>query len=538
MACPEGARLALSLMLSPSKTRAHRCRVTIPRMTHPDYLKKVLTAREYDVARESELEPARILSARLRNSVFLKREDNQPVFSFKIRGAYNKMANLSADELARGVITASAGNHAQGVALSAARLGCRAVITVPTTTPQVKIDAIRAHGGPTVEVVLAGESYSDAYARAVQLQEERGLTFVHPFDDPEVIAGQGTIAMEILRQHQAPIHAIFVPIGGGGLAAGVAAYIKAVRPEIKVIGVQTEDSCAMAQSIEAGKRITLNEVGLFSDGTAVKLVGEETFRLCNELLDEVVTVDTDALCAAIKDVFQDTRSVLEPAGSLAVAGAKLYAEREGIEGKTLVAVTSGANMNFDRMRFVAERAEVGEAREAVFAVTIPEERGSFRRFCELVGTRSVTEFNYRIADEKAAHIFVGVQIKSRKETAQMMSSFVEHGFATVDLSHDELSKQHIRYMVGGHSPLARDERLLRFEFPERPGALMKFLSSMAPDWNISLFHYRNQGADTSSILVGIQVPQSDNAEFERFLATLGYPWWDEGANPVYKLFLA
>jgi threonine dehydratase len=536
----EQARLALSLKLSPSKTRAYRVLrpQTIPRMTHPDYLKKVLTARVYDVARESELEPARNLSARLHNSVFLKREDNQPVFSFKIRGAYNKMANLTADELARGVITASAGNHAQGVALSAARLGCRAVIAVPTTTPQVKIDAIRAHGGPTVEVVLAGESYSDAYARAVELQRERGLTFVHPFDDPDVIAGQGTVAMEILRQHQGPIHAIFCPIGGGGLAAGVAAYIKAVRPEIKVIGVQTEDSCAMKQSIDAGARVTLNEVGLFSDGTAVKLVGEETFRLCRELLDEVVTVDTDALCAAIKDVFQDTRSVLEPAGSLAVAGAKLYAEREGIEGKTLIAVTSGANMNFDRMRFVAERAEVGEAREAVFAVTIPEERGSFRRFCELVGTRSVTEFNYRIADQSAAHIFVGVQIKSRKETAQMMSSFIEHGFATVDLSHDELSKQHIRYMVGGHSPLARDERLLRFEFPERPGALMKFLSSMAPDWNISLFHYRNQGADYSSILVGIQVPQSDNAEFERFLATLGYPWWDEQANPVYKLFLA
>lgn len=519
------------------KTRTHACRVTISRMTHPDYLKKVLTARVYDVARESELEPANNLSARLRNAVFLKREDNQPVFSFKIRGAYNKMANLSADELARGVITASAGNHAQGVALSAARLGCRAVIAVPTTTPQVKIDAIRTHGGPTVEIVLAGESYSDAYTRAVQLQEERGLTFVHPFDDPDVIAGQGTVAMEILRQHQGPIHAIFCPIGGGGLAAGVAAYIKAVRPEIKVIGVQTEDSCAMAKSVKAGERITLSEVGLFSDGTAVKLVGEETFRLCRELLDDIITVDTDALCAAIKDVFQDTRSVLEPAGSLAVAGAKLYAEREGIEGKTLIAVTSGANMNFDRMRFVAERAEVGEAREAVFAVTIPEERGSFRRFCELVGTRSVTEFNYRIADEKAAHIFVGVQIKSRKETAQMMTAFVEHGFATVDLSHDELSKQHIRYMVGGRSPLARDERLLRFEFPERPGALMKFLSSMAPDWNISLFHYRNQGADTSSILVGIQVPQTDNAEFERFLATLGYPWWDEGANPVYRLFL-
>jgi threonine dehydratase len=507
-------------------------------MAHPDYLKKVLTARVYDVARESELEPARNLSARLRNAVWLKREDNQPVFSFKIRGAYNKMAQLPPDVLARGVITASAGNHAQGVAYSAARLGCRAMIVIPTTTPQVKIDAMRAFGGPTVEIIQHGESYSDAYGHAVTLQEERGLTFVHPFDDPDVIAGQGTVAMEILRQHQGPIHAVFVPIGGGGLAAGVAAYIKAVRPEIRVIGVQTEDSCAMAQSIKAGERVTLPEVGLFSDGTAVKLVGAETFRLCSELLDEVITVDTDALCAAIKDVFQDTRSVLEPAGSLAVAGAKRYAEREGLEGKTLIAVTSGANMNFDRMRFVAERAEVGEAREAVFAVTIPEERGSFRRFCELVGTRSVTEFNYRIADAHAAHIFVGVQIKTRGEAAQMASAFVEHGFATVDLSHDELSKQHIRYMVGGHSPLAHDERLLRFEFPERPGALMKFLSSMAPNWNISLFHYRNQGADTSSILVGIQVPAAEHVEFGNFLATLGYPWWDEGANPVYKLFLA
>jgi threonine dehydratase len=507
-------------------------------MAHPDYLKKVLTARVYDVARESELEPARNLSARLRNSVYLKREDNQPVFSFKIRGAYNKMVQLSADVLACGVITASAGNHAQGVAYSATRLGCKAVIVVPVTTPQVKIDAMRAFGGPTVEIVQHGESYSDAYGHAVKLQEQRGLTFVHPFDDPDVIAGQGTVAMEILRQHQGPIHAIFVPIGGGGLAAGVAAYVKAVRPEIRVIGVQAIDSCAMKQSIEAGERVTLAEVGLFADGTAVKLVGGETFRLCRELLDEIVTVDTDALCAAIKDVFQDTRSVLEPSGALAVAGAKLYAEREALEGKTLVAVTSGANMNFDRMRFVAERAEVGEAREAVFAVTIPEERGSFRRFCELVGTRSVTEFNYRIADANAAHIFVGVQIKTRNEAVQMANAFIEHGFATVDLSHDELSKQHIRYMVGGHSPLAHDERLLRFEFPERPGALMKFLSSMAPNWNISLFHYRNQGADTSSILVGIQVPASENVEFQQFLATLGYQWWDEGANPVYKLFLA
>ncbi|RQG98611.1 threonine ammonia-lyase, biosynthetic, partial [Paraburkholderia dinghuensis] len=497
----------------------------------------MLTARVYDVARETELERAPNLSARLGNAVYLKREDNQPVFSFKLRGAYNKMAHLTPAQLERGVITASAGNHAQGVALSAARLGVRAVICVPVTTPQVKVDAVRAHGGPTVEVVQAGESYSDAYAHAVRLQQERGLTFVHPFDDPEVIAGQGTVAMEILSQHQAPIHAIFVPIGGGGLAAGIAAYVKAVRPEIRVIGVQTDDSCAMAQSIAAGRRVELSEVGLFSDGTAVKLVGEETFRLCHAYLDEVITVDTDALCAAIKDVFQDTRSVLEPAGALAVAAAKRYVEREGIANQTLVAVTSGANMNFDRMRFVAERAEVGEAREAVFAVTIPEERGSFRRFCELVGTRSVTEFNYRIADAERAHIFVGVQIRHRGESAQIAQTFVEHGFPSVDLTADELSKQHVRYMVGGRSPLAHDERLFRFEFPERPGALMRFLSSMAPDWNISLFHYRNQGADYSSILVGIQVPTADDAEFRRFLATLGYPYWEETHNPAYRLFL-
>ncbi|CAE6726434.1 L-threonine dehydratase biosynthetic IlvA [Paraburkholderia nemoris] len=503
-----------------------------------DYLKKTLTARVYDVARETELERAPNLSARLRNPVYLKREDNQPVFSFKVRGAYNKMAHIPADALERGVITASAGNHAQGVALSAARMGVKAIIVVPVTTPQVKVDAVRAHGGATVEVVQFGESYSDAYGHAVKLQEERGLTFVHPFDDPYVIAGQGTVAMEILSQHQGPIHAIFVPIGGGGLAAGVAAYVKSVRPEIKVIGVQTDDSCAMAASLKAGERVTLNEVGLFSDGTAVKLVGEETFRLCREYLDDVLLVNTDALCAAIKDVFQDTRSVLEPAGALAVAGAKQYAEREGIEDQTLIAITSGANMNFDRMRFVAERAEVGEAREAVFAVTIPEERGSFRRFCELVGTRSVTEFNYRIADANSAHIFVGVQIRNRSESAQIAGAFEAHGFATVDLTFDELSKQHIRYMVGGRSPLAHDERLFRFEFPERPGALMKFLSSMAPNWNISLFHYRNQGADYSSILVGIQVPESENSEFDRFITTLGYPCWEETQNPVYRLFLA
>lgn len=506
-------------------------------LTEHDYLKKVLTARVYDVARETEFEHSRNVSLRLRNSLYLKREDNQSVFSFKLRGAYNKMAHIPAEARARGVVTASAGNHAQGVAFSAARLGVKAVIVVPITTPQVKVDAVRAHGGSTVEVIQTGESYSDAYAHALDVQRERGLTFVHPFDDPYVIAGQGTIAMEILRQHHGPIHAIFVPIGGGGLAAGVATYVKAVRPEIKVIGVQTEDSCAMALSLAAGKRVELPEVGLFSDGTAVKLVGEETFRLCRAYLDEVVTVDTDALCAAIKDVFQDTRSVLEPAGSLAVAGAKRYAEREGIVDQTLVAITSGANMNFDRMRFVAERAEVGEAREAVFAVTIPEERGSFKRFCESVGERNVTEFNYRIADTKSAHIFVGVQIKRRAESVEIAAMFDAHGFKAVDLTGDELSKQHIRYMVGGRSPLAHDERLFRFEFPERPGALMKFLSSMAPNWNISLFHYRNQGADYSSILVGIQVPQGEHSDFDRFLTALGYPHYEESSNLAYRLFL-
>ena len=504
----------------------------------PDYLKKILTAKVYDVAKESELELARTLSMRLHNRIYLKREDNQTVFSFKIRGAYNKMASLSDADRERGVLTASAGNHAQGVAYSAARLGCKAVIVMPVTTPQVKVEAVKTHGGRAVEVVLAGDSYSDAYAHAMTLQEERGLTFVPPFDDPDVIAGQGTIAMEILRQHQGPLHAIFVPIGGGGLAAGVAAYVKAVRPEIKVIGVQSVDSDAMAQSIHAGERVLLSDVGLFADGTAVKYVGAETFRLCAAYLDEVVRVDTDQLCAAIKDVFQDTRSVLEPSGALSVAGAKLYTEREKLKGETLVAITSGANMNFDRLRFVAERAEVGEAREAVFAVTIPEARGSFKRFTEVVGNRNVTEFNYRISEASSAHIFVGIQMHNRDEGERIKAGFERHGFPTLDLSNDELSKQHIRYMVGGRSALASHEVLYRFQFPERPGALMTFLSAMSPNWNISLFHYRNQGADYSNILVGIQVPDNEKAAFRDFLATLGYPYWDESDNPVYKLFLA
>ena len=508
------------------------------RDTLADYLQKVLTARVYDVARQTDLQHAPQLSARLGNTVFLKREDQQSVFSFKLRGAYNKMAHLSREALERGVVTASAGNHAQGVALSAAKLGVRAVIVVPETAPRVKVDAVRAHGGPTVEVVLAGESYSEAYAHARQLQHRHDLTFIPAFDDPYVIAGQGTVAMEIARQHQGPIHALFVPIGGGSLAAGIAAYMKAVRPDVRIVGVQTEDSCAMAQSLAAGRRIELDEVGLFSDGTAVKLVGEETFRLCSAYVDEVITVDTDALCAAIKDVFQDTRSLLEPAGAMAVAGAKRYAERTGIAGETLVAVTSGANMNFDRMRFVAERADVGEAREALFAVALPERHGSFKRFCELVGERHVTEFNYRIADADRAHLFVGVQIADRGESARLAHAFETGGFPTVDLTGDELAKQHVRYMVGGRTPLATRERLFRFEFPERPGALMKFLSSMAPHWNISLFHYRNQGADYSSILVGMQAPPEEHDAFARFLSSLGYAHREETENRAYRMFLS
>ena len=503
-----------------------------------DYLRQILSAGVYDIARETELEPARGLSARLGNAVYLKREDNQPVFSFKVRGAYNKMRNTPQAALDRGVITASAGNHAQGVAISAARLGVRATIVVPQTAPQVKVDAVRAHGGPTVEVVLAGDSYSDAYAHAQTLARRQELTFIPAFDDPYVIAGQGTVGMEILRQMPSAPDVVFVPIGGGSLAAGVSTYVKAVNPAVRVVGVQTEDSCAMAQSLRAGERVNLAEVGLFSDGTAVKLVGEETFRLCREYLDEVILVDTDAVCAAIKDVFLETRSVLEPAGALALAGLKRYVEREGLSGRSLVAITSGANMNFDRMRFVADRADVGEAREAAFAVTLPEERGSFRRFCAVIGQRNVTEFNYRIADERRAHIFVGVQIARRGEAADISRSLQDEGFDVRDLSHDELSKQHIRYMVGGRSPLATGERLFRFEFPERPGALMKFLSAMAPNWNISLFHYRNQGVDFSSALVGIQAPPADATALDAFLAQLGYAHSEETDNPAYRQFLA
>jgi threonine dehydratase len=508
-------------------------------LTPADYLKKILTARVYDVATESALEPARNLSRRLHNKVLLKREDQQPVFSFKLRGAYNKMAQLAPQQLKKGVICASAGNHAQGVAMSAHRLGTRAVIVMPTTTPQLKIDGVKALGG---EVVLHGDSYSDAYHHAAALEKKEGLTFVHPFDDPDVIAGQGTIAMEILRQHQGPLHAVFVAIGGGGLVSGVANYIKAVRPEVKVIGVQMNDSDAMMQSVAARKRVTLHDVGLFSDGTAVKLVGEETFRIARGLVDEFIAVDTDAVCAAIKDIFVDTRSIVEPAGALAVAAIKHYVAAHKTKGETYAAILCGANMNFDRLRFVAERAEVGEEREALLAVTIPEERGSFRRFCELIGNlpggpRNVTEFNYRISDAARAHVFVGLTTHGKGESAKIAANFGRHGFEALDLTHDDLAKEHIRHMVGGHSALAQDERLLRFIFPERPGALMKFLSHMRPNWNITLFHYRNQGADYGRILVGLQVPQADGKAFKQFLDTLGYPHVEETSNPVYRLFL-
>jgi len=498
------------------------------------YLQRILTARVYDVARETALDPARSLSRRIGHQVLLKREDQQPVFSFKLRGAYNKMARLDPEVLARGVICASAGNHAQGVALAARKLGCRAVVVMPVTTPKLKVDAVHALGG---EVVLHGDSYTDAYGHAVDLQRAEALTFVHPFDDPDVIAGQGTVAMEILRQHQGPIDAVFVPIGGGGLASGVAAYIKAVRPEIRVVGVQMADSDAMAQSVRKGRRVTLTDVGLFSDGTAVKLVGEETFRVARALVDEYLLVDTDAVCAAIKDVFQDTRCVLEPAGAMGVAAVKQYAAAHKGRGQTLVAITCGANMNFDRLRFVAERAEFGEEREALFAVTIPEQRGSFRRFCSALGPRSVTEFNYRISDSRQAHVFVGIGIHRRDEAGKLQRQFVRAGFATVDLTGDELAKEHVRHMVGGRSELARDERLFRFQFPEKPGALMRFLDAMDPGWNISLFHYRNQGADYGRILVGIQVPRGDGAAFDEFLRTLAYPFIEETDNPVAALFL-
>ena len=500
-------------------------------------LRRVLSARVYDVARETPLEPASLLCERLGNRVLLKREDQQSVFSFKLRGAYNKITALSDAERQRGVIAASAGNHAQGVALAAARLGIRAVIVMPVSAPQVKVDAVRRIGGASTEVVLFGDSYSDAQTHAAQLQERHGYTLVHPFDDLDVIAGQGTIGMEILRQHAQPLHAVFVPIGGGGLIAGIGAYIKALRPDVRIIGVQATDADAMFRSLERGYRVTLSEVGLFADGTAVKQPGAWTYALCQRHVDHIVRVDTDAICAAIRDIFQDTRSTPEPSGALALAGLKHYVAEHGLRGQTLAAIVSGANLNFDRLRFVAERAEAGEQREAIFAVTIPEERGSFRRFCATLGERNLTEFNYRIGNAAEAHIFVGIQTRDRRENQTLLHAFEHEGFQALDLSDDELAKLHLRHMVGGRSALACDEQLYRFDFPERPGALTRFLDCMHPDWNISLFHYRNHGADYGRILVGLQVPPDERDALTHFLSMLGYPHTDETANQAYRLLL-
>ena len=499
-----------------------------------DYLQKILTAKVYDVAIESPLELAPTLSQRLGNRVLLKREDQQPVFSFKLRGAYNKMAHMTAAERARGVIAASAGNHAQGVALAAQRLGCQATIVMPVTTPQIKIAAVEARGAT---VVLHGDSYSDAYAHALALQKKSRATFVHPYDDPDVIAGQGTIGMEILRQCQGPIDAIFVAVGGGGLIAGIASYVKRVRPDIRIIGVQPRDSDAMARSLAAGRRVTLSHVGLFADGVAVKEVGKETFRIARDLVDEIVLVDTDAICAALKDVFEDTRSILEPAGALAIAGVKAWVQQHRTTDRTYVAIACGANMNFDRLRFVAERAELGEEREAILAVTIPERPGSFREFCGLIGKRSITEFNYRYADARVAHLFVGLEVANRRETERLLAELKRRRIDAYDLSDNEMAKLHVRHLVGGHAPAAEHEILYRFEFPERPGALMKFLDSMSAGWNISLFHYRNQGADYGRVLVGMQVPPSDKAGFRAFLDRLGYDYVEETTNPAYRMFL-
>ncbi len=499
-----------------------------------DYLQKILTAKVYDVAIESPLDVASTLSHRLGNRVLLKREDQQPVFSFKLRGAYNKMAHLSAAQRAKGVIAASAGNHAQGVALAAQKLGCKATIVMPVTTPHIKIAAVEARGA---KVVLHGDSYSDAYRRALALQKTSGAAFVHPYDDPEVIAGQGTVGMEILRQSHEPIEAIFVAVGGGGLISGIAAYVKRVRPEIRIIGVEPQDSDAMTRSLAAGRRVTLPHVGLFADGVAVKQVGKETFRLAKAYVDDMVCVNTDAICAAIKDVFEDTRSILEPAGALAVAGMKAWCERHRVRDRTLVAIAGGANMNFDRLRFVAERAELGEAREAIFAVTIPERPGSFREFCALLGNRSVTEFNYRFANATTAHLFVGVEVANRHETRELLAAFHRHRIDAFDLTDNEMAKLHVRHLVGGHAPAAKNEILYRFEFPERPGALMRFLNSMSAGWNISLFHYRNHGADYGRVLAGMQVPAADKADFRRFLDRLGYTCVDETDNPAYRMFL-
>ncbi|HKP56112.1 MAG TPA: threonine ammonia-lyase, biosynthetic [Polyangiales bacterium] len=503
-------------------------------MIIPGYLERILRARVYDVAVETPLEPAPRLSRRLDNHVLIKREDLQAVFSFKLRGAYNKISALSPAERERGVITASAGNHAQGVALAAQRLGIRALIVMPTTTPRIKVDSVRALGG---EAVLVGDAYDDAYAHARQLQVSEGMTYVHPYDDPDVIAGQGTIAMEILRQHQGAIDAIFVPVGGGGLLAGIAAYVKHLVPSVRVIGVEPDDAACLRAALDAGKRVALPHVGIFADGVAVRQIGEEPFRIAQQCVDDVLSVDTDAICAAIKDIFDETRSIAEPAGALGVAGLKAYVEREGLRGRTLIAIDSGANMNFDRLRHVAERAELGEQREALFAVTLPERQGAFRNFCQVLGAQAVTEFNYRYGDRDEAHVFVGVALgQGAAQRAEIGARLRAAGLAVIDMSQNEMAKLHVRFMVGGRA-LVEHERVFRFEFPERPGALLQFLTNMGGRWNISLFHYRNHGAAFGRVLAGMQIPPADASEFQRFLSELGYAYSEETDNAAYQAFL-
>ena len=501
-----------------------------------DYVALIDDASVYDVANKSPLEAAVKLSLRLANRILMKREDLQPVFSFKLRGAYNKIASLPDSAVETGVICSSAGNHAQGVALAAGRRGTRAVIVMPVTTPSIKIDAVVALGG---EVVLHGDNYDAAYGRALEIAAAENLEFIHPFDDPAVIAGQGTIGRELVDQMDDDIQAVFVPIGGGGLIAGIASYIKSKRPEIKIIGVEPEDSAAMKESLTAGEPVTLEHVGIFADGVAVRRVGDETFRLCQELVDEIVTVDTDQICAGIKDIFEETRSIVEPAGALAVAGLKKYVADNGITDQSFVVINCGANVNFDRLRHIAERAAVGEQQEMLLAVEIPERPGSFREFCEALGRRGITEFNYRYNDAKAAHIFVGVQLRNGAiEHAELVDKLTGLGYPLADLSNDEMAKLHIRHMVGGSAVNIENERLFRFEFPERPGALLDFLMAIGTDWNISLFHYRNHGSDHGRVLAGIQVPDGESDELEAHLAELGYAHFEESDNPAYRMFLA
>ena len=500
-----------------------------------DLIKKIENSKVYDVAIESALDFAKTLSMRLSNSIFLKREDQQCIFSFKLRGAYNKIAHLSTTERERGVIAASAGNHAQGVALAAQKLGIQAMIVMPRTTPSIKVEAVIALGA---QAILFGDTYDEAYEHSQELANNHGYSYVHPYDDEDTIVGQGSVAVEILRQHPGKIDAVFIPIGGGGLIAGMAAYIKHYRPDIKIIGVEPQDAPTMYAAMQANERVQLEEVGIFADGVAVRQIGEKTFEIAKDLIDEVLLVSTDEICAGIKDIFDETRALSEPAGALAVAGVKQYIAREKIVDNTLVAINSGANINFDRLRHVAERAELGERHECLFAVTIPEKPGSFFAFCRLLGARGVTEFNYRYANTNSAHIFVGVKVEDADaEKDQLLQIMNQAGYTALDISDNEMAILHLRHMVGGRCPELQDEILFRFEFPERPGALLSFLETIGQEWNISLFHYRNHGAAYGRILTGIQVPDEERQRFDQFLAKLGYRYWEESLNPVYQLFL-